>query len=210
MSDPDGGEVNAYASFYETVQGKAIAAAEAALLDDMLRCCSSMLSIGCGPAAVERELLKRRPDLSITGLDASEAMLQSASADIPVVQGNAEALPFASESFDSVVYITSLEFIGPYKKALDETRRVLENFGRFIALMLNPATAYFQERYRRSDSYVQRYIAHVKHDKLVAAVSSRFTVIRDTYRLGVSTDATFESTDPEKATLHVLEAIKHG
>lgn len=210
MTDAGEAEATDYLSFYRTAQGKAVAAAEAALLDERLRCCSSVLSVGCGPAVVEHELLQRRPDLSITGIDASAAMLQHAPPEIQTVQGQAEAMPFHEESFDAVTFIASLEFIARDREALDEARRVLRPYGRCIALMLNPATAYFRERYRRSGSYVHRHIEHVEHDELVAAVSDRFTVTRDGYRLGVSDDGTFEDTGPEEATLHVLEAIHHG
>ncbi len=210
MTDTGEAEATDYLSFYRTAQGKAIATAEAALLDMRLRCCSSLLSVGCGPAVVEHELSKRRPDLSITGIDASAAMLQHAPPAIQTVQGQAEAMPFNDASFDAVAFITSLEFIARYREALDETRRVLRPYGRCIALMLNPATAYFQERYRQPGSYVQRHIEHVEHDELVATIAGRFTVTRDAYRLGVDSNGTFESTDPEEATLHVLEAITYG
>lgn len=210
MSEAGEAAATDYLSFYRTAQGQAIATAEAALLDIRLRCCSSLLSVGCGPAIVEHELLKRRPDLSMTGLDASAAMLQHAPPEIQTVQGQAEALPFNDASFDAVIFIASLEFIARYRKALDETRRVLRPYGRLVALMLNPSTAYFQERYHRSGSYIQQHIEHVEHDELAAAVASRFTVTRDGYRLGVDADGAYESTDPEEATLHVLEAIRHG
>ncbi len=203
-------EATDYLSFYRTAQGRAIAEAEAALLDGMLRQYSRTLSIGCGPAAVEQKLLERRPDLTITGLDTSAAMLHHTPQTMPVVQGQAEALPFPDAIFDAIIFITSLEFIADYKKALDEARRILRPYGRLIALTLNPATAYFRERYRRADSYVQRHIEHPEHDKLMAAVAGRFTMLRDDYRLGVDADGTYENIDPEEAVLHVLEAIKHG
>jgi ubiquinone/menaquinone biosynthesis C-methylase UbiE len=208
----EAGEMEAtdYLSFYRTAQGRAIAEAEAALLDGLLRHGSETLSIGCGPAIVEQKLLERRPDLAITGLDASMAMLRHAPQTMPVVQGQAEALPFPDASFDAIMYITSLEFIAGYTKALDEARRVLRPYGRLVALMLNPATAYFRERYHRADSYVQRHIEHPEHDKLMAAVAGRFTMLQDGYRLGVDADGTYESIDPEEAVLHMLEAIKHG
>ncbi|MBS3773036.1 MAG: class I SAM-dependent methyltransferase, partial [Candidatus Thermoplasmatota archaeon] len=117
-------EATAYVSFYQTAQGNAIAEAEAALLDSLLPCCSSVLSVGCGPAVIERLLLKRRADLSITGMDTSAAMLQHAPDNMPTIQANAEALPFPNMAFDVILFITSLEFIAGYETALDEARRV--------------------------------------------------------------------------------------
>ncbi len=203
-------EATAYVSFYQTAQGNAIAEAEAALLDSLLPCCSSVLSVGCGPAIVERLLLKRRADLSITGMDTSAAMLQHAPDNMPTIQANAEALPFPNMAFDVILFITSLEFIAGYETALDETRRVLRPAGRLIALMLNPAAPYFRKRYRRSDSYVHRHIRHVAHDGITAAIARRLTILQDGYQLGVTGDSVVESTDPETAALHVLEAVKYG
>ncbi|MFO8133238.1 MAG: methyltransferase domain-containing protein [Thermoplasmatota archaeon] len=203
-------EAAAYASFYQTAQGDAIAEAEAALLDSLLPCCSSVLSVGCGPAIVEHHLAMQRPDLAITGMDTSAAMLQHAPDNMPTIQANAEALPFANETFDAVLYITSLEFIAGIEQALDEARRVLRPAGRLISLMLSPASPYFRERYHRSDSYVHRHIRHVTHDGITAALARRLTILQDGYRLGVAGDNVVESTDPETATLHVLEAVKYG
>jgi SAM-dependent methyltransferase len=67
------------------------------------------------------------------GLDPSAAMLDRARArGIEVVQGTAEALPFANERFDHVLLVTTLCFLDAPSAMLSEARRVLRPDGRLV------------------------------------------------------------------------------
>jgi hypothetical protein len=62
-----------------------------------------ILSVGCGPAIIEngsRETLNCSPDR------------------IRTVAARAEDMPFPESSFDAVIFIASLQFIGNYRKAI--------------------------------------------------------------------------------------------
>lgn len=65
-----------------------------------------VLDAGCGAGRMTVHLRGRHPDLALTGVDLSPAMLREArriAPDVEFVQGALEALPFVEESFDGVL-----------------------------------------------------------------------------------------------------------
>lgn len=92
---------------------------------------AQVLEVGCGPAALCRQVLASRPDLTLTGLDANGYLLREGAAlaeaaGLPVsgpgssdtvpgtgglhlVEGDATDLPFDDNSFDALYSITVLE-----------------------------------------------------------------------------------------------------
>ena len=118
---------------------------------------SQVLEVGCGPAALCRQVLASRPDLALTGIDANGYLLREGAAiaagvgfatrgpDIPLgytlppppfpdagalrlIEGDATDLPFADNSFDAVYSITVLEECDA-DKALAEMARVVRPSG---------------------------------------------------------------------------------
>lgn len=94
---------------------------------------------------------------SVTGIDPSpelRALALTAPRDpdlrLEVEAGTAEALPFADQSFDSVVCTFTLCSVADSAKALSEARRVLEPGGTFLfcehGLSPEPAIARWQRR----------------------------------------------------------------
>jgi ubiquinone/menaquinone biosynthesis C-methylase UbiE len=79
--------------------------------------------------------------VTLTGVDLSPAMLDRAMArahalgrEIDLRVGDAQALPFPDESFDTVVCTLSLCSIPNVRKAVHEVRRVLRPGGHFLFL----------------------------------------------------------------------------
>lgn len=77
----------------------------------------------------------------LTGIELSPAMLAIArdraarlGAKVDLKEGNAEALPFADNSFDSVVCALSLCTIPDHAKAISEMARVLKPGGKLLLL----------------------------------------------------------------------------
>jgi SAM-dependent methyltransferase len=93
-----------------------------------------VLEVGCGPAALCRQVLADRPDLALTGLDANGYLLREGAAlakatglsvttfanaseignavtpgGLRLIEGDATALPFKDSSFDALYSITVLE-----------------------------------------------------------------------------------------------------
>jgi len=78
-------------------------------------------------------------DIKIVGIEPSEAMLKKArlkldSAKVPIelIQGNAEQLPFADDSFDTVLVTLVLCSVKDLNKSLSELHRVLKPGGTVI------------------------------------------------------------------------------
>jgi ubiquinone/menaquinone biosynthesis C-methylase UbiE len=179
----------------------------AAELDYLLQCLrpgDEILSVGCGPAIIESGLKER--GFAVVGLDVSRDALACAPDTLRTVVAPAERMPFADAAFDAVLFIASLQFIENYRQALAETRRVLRPKGRMIAMLLNPASAFFKRKQAEPDSYIPR-IRHTDLRELESAITEGFKV-RGEFFLGIADSQVFPSSDPETAALYVIQGIK--
>ena len=142
-----------YLSSCRSAFWKSVFDAEVDYLTAYLNGCADVLSVGCGPAVIEGILSDR--GFNITGLDVSKEALRAAPDSVRTVQGPAEKMPFNDSSFDAVIFVVSLQFIEKPVDAIREAARVLKISGRLIALLLNPASSFFQDKMRQPDSYVR-------------------------------------------------------
>lgn len=163
----------------------------------------NVLSVGCGPAIIEAGLAEH--DLNVTGLDISMEALDQAPNNIRTVVGSAENMGFAESSFDAVIYIASLQFVEKYKKAIEETARVLKANGKLIAMLLNPQSQFFKEKSEKPDSYVNK-IKHTNLKKIERAIARYFSVQTE-YFLGIEGQQLFESQNPDLASLYIVKGI---
>jgi demethylmenaquinone methyltransferase/2-methoxy-6-polyprenyl-1,4-benzoquinol methylase len=100
-----------------------------------------VLDVATGTGLVARELLERC-DCSVVGIDQSEAMLARARARfgagerarVELLQGEAEALPFANGSFDALTFTYLLRYVDDPPATLAELARVLRPGGRIASL----------------------------------------------------------------------------
>lgn len=97
-----------------------------------------ILEIGFGPGHLLVEMNEKR--LQAVGVDESKQMIRQARRNLarrnfPVAlsRGYAQFLPFASDSFDSVVSVFPSEYIAD-SRVLAEVRRVLKEDGRFVII----------------------------------------------------------------------------
>jgi len=93
-----------------------------------------VLDLGCGTG---RNLRLFDSESQVTGLELDLGLLAAArrrAPDLPLVVGRAEALPFRSRSFDTVV--SSLVFcsVADPRRGLEETARILERHGQLRML----------------------------------------------------------------------------
>lgn len=112
------------------------------LLDDLevglaqRYCGDRVLEVGCGTGLI-LERLERRSQQAV-GLDLSRGMLAHArSKELTVVQGAADALPFADASFDTVVSFKVLPHVQPIRQALQELARVTAPGGHLLLEFYN-------------------------------------------------------------------------
>jgi ubiquinone/menaquinone biosynthesis C-methylase UbiE len=96
-----------------------------------------LLDLGCGDGTYSIAAFQR--GARVTGIDISEAMLDSARrraaacrASIEWRQASAESLPYDSGTFDIVLAVTILCFIRDPLQAVKEVSRVLRPGGRFV------------------------------------------------------------------------------
>lgn len=94
-----------------------------------------ILDIGCGSCYFEEFLKDSRIDAFVIGLDASSEAINERKADIPVVLGDGNFLPFEEHSFDIAVSFDSM-----HKINTNDFRRVLRNEGYVIfSIFFNPS-----------------------------------------------------------------------
>ena len=192
-------------NFYRTEFGKKILEEELKYVSKALTGCKKILSVGCGPGFLETELMKRGTH-EITGLDISEEMLEQVSNPLETVLGTAEKLPFKNETFDAVLFVTSLEFIDDYEKAVLEASRVLQSNGKIVVLILNPDSNYFKEKLKKEISYFHK-IKHTNLDELCSFLKKCF-FIEDEYFLGIKDKIIFSSCDKRIASLYAIRGVK--
>lgn len=116
-----------YEAWYGTRRGCRADAEEKHLLGRLLAgfpSARSVLEVGCGTGHFTRWM--RRRGLCAVGLDRANAMLVEARRldGFPVARGDAVHLPFATNAFDLVTFITTLEFLEQPRDALAEAVRV--------------------------------------------------------------------------------------
>ncbi|HUT31028.1 MAG TPA: class I SAM-dependent methyltransferase [Sedimentisphaerales bacterium] len=164
----------------------------------------NILSVGCGPAIIERALSQH--GFNVTGLDISREALNQAPDSIRTVVGAVENMSFADCSFDAVIYVASLQFIDKYRQAIKQTARVLKPHGKLLAMLLNPASKFFGEKAQNSGSYVTR-IKRTDPTEIATAIAEYFSVQTE-YFLGIQGREIFNTVEPNLAALYVIKGKK--
>jgi demethylmenaquinone methyltransferase / 2-methoxy-6-polyprenyl-1,4-benzoquinol methylase len=99
-----------------------------------------VLDVATGTGMVAAELLARHGDCAVTGIDQSEQMLAAARARfagdrrVELLQGEAEALPFADASFDCLTFTYLLRYVDDPAATVRELARVVRPGGRVASL----------------------------------------------------------------------------
>jgi demethylmenaquinone methyltransferase/2-methoxy-6-polyprenyl-1,4-benzoquinol methylase len=97
----------------------------------------TVLDVATGTGAVARELLART-GCTVVGLDQSPEMLAEARRRLPsgvtLVEGTAEALPFADASFDALTFTYLLRYVADPGSTLRELARVVKPGGTIAGL----------------------------------------------------------------------------
>ncbi|WP_374376255.1 class I SAM-dependent methyltransferase [Dongia sp.] len=165
-----------------------LAAAIARLLD--VRHPEPVLDIGCGTGNYTIAVADR--NVMAIGLDQSTLMLRRARAKEPRIEwvaGQAEALPFADNSFAGVFCTMTLHHLQDFESVFAEIARVLRPGARFVAFTAFPEqarqfwlNAYFPELMRRAADRMpgrDRIEAAFKGSGLRVAEIEQFNVPRD-------------------------------
>jgi len=94
----------------------------------------AVLDVGCGTGVTVRYLVREHA-IRAVGLDASSFLVAQGKAGdtaLPILTGNAQALPFVDESFDGVFLECMLSLVLDRVQVLQECCRILKPHGRII------------------------------------------------------------------------------
>ncbi|MEY2747909.1 MAG: hypothetical protein RL112_2951 [Planctomycetota bacterium] len=135
-----------------------------------LRRARRLLEIGCGVGAQTDILLRRHPDLHVTGLDASPVNLARAARHLKslpwargrweLAQGDAAKLAFDSDSFDSAFLCWILEHVADPMQVLSEARRVLRPGSPIVVSEVLNATFFLEPYSPRTLDYWKAFNEH--------------------------------------------------
>ena len=127
------GVADRYDRFRELWLRLAGAGAEQAMLEDLRAVLwpgARVLDAGCGTGVLARKMRELQPEIELTLIDLSAAMLSRAS-DIPGerLQGSVLELPFADDTFDVVASAWVIETVPDPMRAVSEYLRVIKPDG---------------------------------------------------------------------------------
>ena len=100
-----------------------------------VRPCAEVLSVGCGPGVILNEVSELHPSVRATGIDISAQRVKEAiqknrgNPRLKFVCGDAQGMPFSSDSFDLVYSRMLLEYLREKEKAVAEMARVCKPGG---------------------------------------------------------------------------------
>jgi ubiquinone/menaquinone biosynthesis C-methylase UbiE len=103
-----------------------------------LRSGSEILSVGCGPGVILREICLMDPSITGTGIDISAERIQEAiqknpaNSRVKLVRGDAHAMQFPSDSFDLVYSRMLFEYLHDKEQAAAEMVRVCRPGGSVL------------------------------------------------------------------------------
>lgn len=110
-----------------------------------------VLEAGCGIGAQTKIIATKNPETNFISIDISENSLKEAAETIKSLninnvefkQANIYNLPFADETFDSVIICFVLEHLHNPVKALGELKRVLKKEGTIVAIEGDHGSTFF-------------------------------------------------------------------
>jgi ubiquinone/menaquinone biosynthesis C-methylase UbiE len=154
---------------------------------------STVVDLGCGPATVLSRVARRRPDLSLTGVDIDPAMLSIARRRLPqakLLPGSVDAVPIEDKSAD--VVFSSMVFHHlkhPLKQAaFREARRIVKPGGLFLlcdfSVPVNKRGAWLVRWFGKMERGVAR---QATGELLEIAVGESMTIVPRWTRVGCIT-----------------------
>jgi len=148
-----------------------------------------LLDIGCGTGALLAVLENRYPNVTFTGVDPTQEMLDVASKrlskKVEIKQSWAEALPFETETFDVIVSCNMFHYIREPMTALEEMKRVLKPTGKMVITdwCADYFICYLYDKFLRIFNKAH-FKTHKKNECVKLLSSSGFNEIKiDSYKI---------------------------
>lgn len=119
----------------------------------------TVIDLGCGTGYFTPHLQKKFPQASVIGVDLAEGMLAVAKArnseKVSFACGDAEHLPFATESVDVIFSSLALQWCQNLEALFSELNRVLKPNGQLVFSTLGPNTLHeLKSAWQKVDGYV--------------------------------------------------------
>ena len=99
-----------------------------------------------------------------------------------------------------------MQFIEKYRQAIKETARVLKSAGKLLVMLLNPRSEFFREKATNPTSYLSK-IKHANLEEIERTIADYF-VVQAEYFLGIKGQDTFETQEPDLASLYIIKGRK--
>ncbi|MCF8010502.1 MAG: class I SAM-dependent methyltransferase [Clostridiales bacterium] len=154
------GMVEHYDRWYSTAAGRVIDRIEKGVIFQFLnlQAGDNVLDAGCGTGNYSLDLHQK--GFRVTGTDISKGMIEKArkkaSSEIQFIKADVCSLPFESNSFDSAVSVTALEFVPEIYSALQEIYRVVKVGGRIVVGVIGKNSSweryYLQKAHKKKNS----------------------------------------------------------
>lgn len=159
-----------------------------------------VLDVACGTGLVAVEAAKILGDAqAVTCLDPSEGMLAVAKTKLPAttfVQGRAEAMPFADNSFDFLTMGYALRHVTSLEAAFREYHRVLRPGGKVLILEVT-----------KPSGAVGNFFFRIYFGKIYPALTQLFTRSRDARDMMRYYWETMDACVPPETVLEALRAV---
>jgi len=124
-------DAQSFDDWYRHPDNRKIIERENRLMFDMIQPVRGEHVLGIGCATGQRLFKFLERGLTVTGIDASQAMIDAAERNlgnrVDLHLGDPTSLPFDDNSFNISLLINTLEFCGDYKSALEEAARVTKD-----------------------------------------------------------------------------------
>ena len=144
---------------------------------------------------------------NVVGFDISQEALEEAPNNIRTIAGSAENMDLPSSSSDAVIYIASLQFIDDYKKAIQETLRVLKSKGKLLVMLLNPESEFFKEKRKQINSYVNK-IKHAYLKPIEEVIQKYYDNVEAEYYLNIKSKRISQGHNPKLVALYIIQGVK--
>ena len=165
--------------------------AEWGLTDVVVAEDAKVLDVGCGGGANIARLLCRASKGTVMGIDYSPVSVKKsrkvnakaiASGRCQVLEGSADALPFAERSFDLVTAFETVYFWPELEKCFAGIHRVLKDGGRFVIVNEDDGLSGNNEKWEKMIEGMHTYTPDELRTHLTAAGFHEITVRSDKQR----------------------------
>jgi len=198
-----------YDQWFTTPIGALVKKYESKLILDLLRPSpgETILDAGCGTGAFTLNILSF--GAHVIGIDISLPMLIRAAQkakrhSFQVILADISSLPFLESSFDKVVSVTALEFIGDGKGAMGELFRVTKKGGCIVVATLNSLSPWaFRRNAEAKKGHALFERAIFRSPDELRSLAPLASVIRTAIHFQ-------KEDDPEKAAEIELEGQRKG